>query len=251
MQILFIDESGTPPPAHKAADTGYFVLGGVVVPEEVWVKLAHELKRLKAAYSVRGEVKWRHFAPDKGGRQTPLSHLSPELKAAFRSDLYKALVAFKSVKIISVVVHVALEYQRGYVNTPDDMYWLAYKQLTERFQYYLQDLSKLIGHTVHGIVVCDNRGAADDENLRKLHSKLMQGGSDNGSNYANLIEGCFIAPSHMSVGIQFADLVAGAIFRKFKSSDCRFYDQISAAVRTSPAGKVEGFGIVKSPRGNW
>jgi hypothetical protein len=81
------------------------------------------------------------------------------------------------------------------------MYWLAYKQLTERFQYYLQDLSRIIGHSVHGIVVCDNRGPKDDENLRDLHATLMSSSTENISRYENIIEGLFIAPSHLSVGI--------------------------------------------------
>ena len=47
MQILFVDESGTPPPPEKMATTPLFVLGGIVVPEDFWSKLAADLKRLK------------------------------------------------------------------------------------------------------------------------------------------------------------------------------------------------------------
>jgi hypothetical protein len=79
----------------------------------------------------------------------------------------------------------------------------------------------------------------------------MTSNTDNVSKYSNVIEGLFIAPSHLSVGIQFADLVAGAIFRKFKSKDERFYAQIAGSLRTSPSGNVEGFGIVKFPKGAW
>jgi hypothetical protein len=251
MQILFIDESGTPPPARTAAEVGFFVLGGVVIPEEVWVKLAADLKRIKIAYSVVGELKWRYFAPDKGGRSTSISHLDAATKEALRSDLYKALTAYRAVKIISVVTNAAAAYAKGYVDSPEKMYWLAYKQLTERFQYYLQDLSRLIGHSVHGIVVCDNRGPKDDENLRNLHATLMNSKTENVSHYQNVIEGLFIAPSHLSVGIQFADLVAGAIFRHFKAKDDRFYRQIAGSLRTSPTGSVDGFGIVKFPKATW
>jgi hypothetical protein len=52
MQLLFVDESGTPPPQNRANEVGFFVLGGVVIPEEVWVKLAADLKRIKANYAV-------------------------------------------------------------------------------------------------------------------------------------------------------------------------------------------------------
>lgn len=252
MQLLFIDESGTAPNPKNADEVGFFVLGGVVIPEEVWVKLAADLKRIKAAYKVDGEIKWRYFAGDKGKRQTSISHLSGDQKEALRTELYKALTAYKAVKIISVVANAPACYQtRGYITCADEIYWLAYKQLTERFQYMLQDLSRMIGHSVHGIVVCDNRGAQDDEKLRNLHATLMSSAGDNVSKYQNVIEGLFIAPSHLSVGIQFADMVAGAIFRKFKAGDERFYNQISQAIRAAPNGQVFGYGIVKFPKGTW
>ena len=242
---------GTPPPQHTAEEVGYFVLGGVVIPEEVWLKLAADLKRMRATYGIEGELKWRFFAPEKGGKPTSLSHLDVGQKEALRTELYRALTAYRAVKIISVVTNTAAAYTKGYVDTPEKMYWLAYKQLTERFQYYLQDLSKLIGHSVHGIVVCDNRGSKDDANLRDLHATLMTSPTENISRYQNVIEGLFIAPSHLSVGIQFADMVAGAIFRKYKSGDDRFYKQIVGSLRTSPVGSVDGYGIVKFPKGTW
>ena len=34
MQILFVDESGTPPPLAKQDNMPFFVLGGLVVPED-------------------------------------------------------------------------------------------------------------------------------------------------------------------------------------------------------------------------
>ena len=69
------------------------------------------------------------------------------------------------------------------------------------------------------------------------------------SNYANLIEGLFIAPSHYSVGIQFADLVAGAVYRRVEANDARFFDVIKPLIRTGTNGKIEGYGIVKIPKG--
>ena len=68
----------------------------------------------------------------------------------------------------------------------------------------------------------------------------------NYSSFNNLIEGLFIAPSHLSVGIQFADIVAGAIFRKYEKNDTQFYDKIRGSIRNKN-GKVEGFGIVSIP----
>mgnify|MGYP000968965173 FL=1 len=64
-----------------------------------------------------------------------------------------------------------------------------------------------------------------------------------------MIEGLFIAPSHLSVGIQFADMVAGAVFRAYKTDDKRFANQIRESFRASSGGKIEGYGLVKFPKG--
>lgn len=126
MHILFVDESGSAPEADKATSQPFFVLGGIVIPEDIWAKMAADLARVKAHYAIEGEIKWRNFAPDKGGNPHALSHLS--------------------------------------------------------------------------------------------------------------------------VGIQFADMVAGAVFRAFKAQDARFADQIKESFRTSPSGVIEGFGLVKLPK---
>lgn len=196
-----------------------------------------------------GEIKWRYFAPEKdGAKPHTLSHLNQEAKEALRSAIYTSLCSYRSVRLICVMTNVVEAYKLSYVKTADDLYWYSYKQLTERFQYYLQDLERTVGQRVRGIVVCDNRNAQDDDRLRNLHMDLMAGRRVTMSKYGNLIEGLFIAPSHMSVGIQFADLVAGAVFRKVKAGDSRFFDQIESAFRRAPTGKIEGYGLVRFPQ---
>jgi hypothetical protein len=49
-----------------------------------------------------------------------------------------------------------------------------------------------------------------------------------------MIEGLFIAPSHLSVGIQFANMVAGAVFCAFRAQDKRFAVQIKPALAGFP-----------------
>ena len=225
-----------------------FVLGGIVIPEDVWGKIAVDLRRLKLKYKIEGEIKWRYFAPSKGGKTHSLSHLDASEKDSLRAELYETIRSYRSIRLICVVTEVEEAYQLRYITTPNDLYWYAYKQLTERFQYYLQDLERTVGQRVNGIVVCDNRAPQDDDRLRELHHRLLTGDRENFSLYSNLIEGLFIAPSHLSVGIQLADMVAGAVFRQFNVGDGRFYSQIEASLRRSPVGKIEGYGIVRFPK---
>ena len=251
MQILFVDESGTPPPPDRPSPK-FFVLGGLVVPEDLWSRLAADLRRLKELFGIEGEIKWRYFAPQKPGSKThSLSHLKPVHKEELRTKLYEAIRAYRSVRLMAVVSNVEAAYQLPYVGSADDIYWYSYKQLTERFQYYLQDLERTVGQRVNGIVVCDHRAPKDDTRLRELHYQMLSGSKSTFSHYENLIEGLFIAPSHLSVGVQFADMVAGAVFRAYAANDKRFFNQIEPSFRRSPSGKIEGFGLVKFPKTGW
>jgi Protein of unknown function (DUF3800) len=249
MQILFVDESGTPPSSNKVANEPWFVLGGIIIPEEFWHRVKNDLDSIKRKYSIIGEIKWRFFAPQKEWtKQHSLSHLNAQEKEALRTDLYGIIGKYKSIKTLTIITNTSSAYKLPYITTPDDLYWYTYKQITERFQYYLQDISKISGQNINGIIVCDHRAPKDDKRLQELHSKLLLGSKDAHSNFSNLIEGVFIAPSHLSIGIQFADLVAGAILRKYKDNDERFFKQIESTFRKSEKGITKGYGIVDFPK---
>ena len=51
----------------------------------------------------------------------------------------------------------------------------------------------------------------------------------------------------MSVGIQFADMTAGAVLRKMKGDE-RFFAEIKDTFRKSERGEIEGYGLVKFPK---
>ena len=163
MHILFVDESGTPPPFAKAASTPLFVLGGVVIPEDLWRKLANDLAAIKDHYGIDGEIKWRYFAGQKpNSKPHGLSHLTIPDKERVRARIYEALTSYRSVKLICVVCSTEHAYEQPYVTNADDLYWYCYKPLTERFQYYMQDLERTVGSSQNGIIVCDHRAPKDD-----------------------------------------------------------------------------------------
>jgi hypothetical protein len=247
MHILFIDESGNPSPPGKQGSR-HFVLGGVIIPEEIWPKLAADLKRIKKLYSVTGEIKWRYFIAGNRNPENSLLHLEPAKRDELRLQLFNALKRYKAVKIISVVADIQRSYIDSNIKDGNGLYHRAYKMLTERFQYCLQDLERESGQRINGLIVCDHRNSHQDERLRELHQQLLSSEGSFSSTYANLIEGLFLAPSHYSVGIQFADIVAGAVFRKFESEDSRFFDLITPLIRASTTGRIEGYGIVRLPK---
>jgi len=73
MHLLFVDESGTPP--RPGVQSQYFVVAGVIVPEAIWHRLRDAILGLKLRYKIRGEIKWRYFAPGNDDLGNPMKGL--------------------------------------------------------------------------------------------------------------------------------------------------------------------------------
>lgn len=152
---------------------------------------------------------------------------------------------------MAAVCSAKAAYEMHSVNGQDDIYYLAYKAITERFQYFLQDMSKETGRKELGMVVADHRNGDDDKELRGQHQKLLHSTGQHISKYTHLVEGLFLEPSHLSVGIQLADMIAGAVWRKFERDDTAWYDHVEPTLRRSSDGKIDGYGVIRVPKTGW
>lgn len=249
MHLLFLDESGTPPNPGNHRDR-YFVIGGVILPENSWHPVKDALLGMKARRGMRGEIKWRYFAPGNTDASNPMRHMDLPQRDEVRREVYEIICDHKEVRSLACVASVEAAYQLSSVTTREDLYQATYKPVTERFQYYLQDVS-MPGNKQLGLVISDHRGPQDDRALRLHHQKLLYSGSEFRCRYQNLVESLFVQPSNMSVGIQLADMVAGAVWRKFEKGDSRWFDKVEPSFRRSPSGKIEGFGLVLYPKDGW
>ena len=250
MYLLFVDESGTPPKPDSFGQN-YFVIAGLVVPEDRWVGLNDKLSGLKRASAYFGEVKWRYFAPNNNDRDNPMADWDVERRNAFRNAVFAIITEIKSCKIIACVSEAPTAYGIGPVKSQSDLYFRTYKPVTERFQYLLQDITRTSGRDSYGLIVADHRGRGDDEQMRQQHERLVRESGQHTSNYANFIEGLFFSPSHMSVGIQLVDMIAGAIWRAQSHNDRTWYDRIRLSFRASPTGTIDGYGIARFPKAGW
>lgn len=250
MHLCFLDESGSPPKPGKVGNRPYSIIAAVVMHEAQWHGVADEVRQLRARpeYQVTGEIKWRYFGPDNTDPDNSVAHLSKELKDKFRLDLFAIITKRKSIKIIACCACAEAAYETSYVKDQEDLYHYTYKPVYERFQYYLQDVSRTVGDRQHGIIVADHRGKKQDEMFRKGRNGLVDANRMFASNYENFIESIFLTPSHHSVGIQLADMVAGAIGRAFNTDEKTFANALEPAFHKSPQGKIEGFGLVKFPK---
>lgn len=250
MQLLFVDESGTPPKPGRPRPH-YFVVGGVIIPENAWPRLRDAILGMKVRRKIRGEFKWRYFAPHNDEPENPMRHLGQSDRDSIRTEVYGIMGAKRSLKSLAAVCSIRAAYRMASVNTQDDIYHLTYKAITERFQYHLQDLSKESGRREYGIIIGDPRGGSDDKHLRAHHQKLLHSSAEFISTYKNLIESLFFQPSNLSIGIQFADVMAGAVWRKYERNDQRWYELIEPTLRRNASGEVDGFGLIKVPKRNW
>jgi len=251
MYICFIDESGTPPKPTQARPARYWVLAAVIVHEAQWRNISSELNSLKKRFRIAGEVKWRYFGPQNSDAENSVAHLDQDARNSFRRQMYEILTKRNSIKIMYSVCSVAAAYEKPWVNTQDDLYFETYKPLSERFQYFLQDISREIGAVQLGIVVADHQGRKQDDSLRHEHHRMVREDIMFTSDFKNYVETIFLTPSHQSVGIQFADMVAGAINRRYMSEDRTFYDMIQGSLRRSVDGRLIGFGEIRVPRQGW
>jgi len=207
---------------------------------------------LKVRRKIRGEIKWRYFAPGNQDENNPMRNMGQHERDSIREEIYTDIIcAEKSIKSIACVTCVEAAYAMPTCESRVDLYGYTYKPVSERFQYYLQDLGREVGRPEYGIIVCDHRGPHDDSSFRLQHEELLQRTGDFVSSYANLVESLFFTPSHLSTGIQLADMVAGAIWRKYEAGDGRWFDFVKPSIRCSKSGEIDGYGIVKFPKRDW
>lgn len=253
MHLCFIDESGSPPKPGKVGNRHYFVIAGLIMHEAQWHGICDEFKKLKnhADYKVRGEVKWRYFGPDNTDPDNSVAHLSVDARNSFRDALFDIIIKRKSVKIVACVTCCEAAYETSYVNSQDELYHYTYKPVSERFQYFLQDVGRTVGDKQLGIIIADHRGKKQDEGFRAEHHRLVDRENPFVSTYEHFVETIFLTPSHHSVGIQMVDMVAGAIGRAFNSNETRFADMLYGSFRARPNGDINGFGLVKFPQATW
>lgn len=250
MHLCFVDESGTP--AKPGRDRPrYFVIAGIIVPEERWQILANGLRGLKIEKRYRGELKWRYFAPANNDESNPMLNWSQEERDDLRARVFRLVTSQRSIRIIGSICQAAPAYDLQNVNGQSDIYYHTYKVVTERFQYFLQDVTRESGHTTLGMIVADHRGRGDDEQLRSQHQRLVFSERQYTSTYQNFVEGLFFAPSHMSVGIQLSDMVAGAIWRRFEANDTKWFEHIEPSLRRSRSGRIDSYGICRFPKATW
>jgi hypothetical protein len=136
MHLCFVDESGTPAKPGSGSPR-FFVIAGLIIPEERWHTIAAKLHGLKTRKNYRGELKWRFFAPHNDDATNPMFGWTQAKKNDFRTEVFGIITSDKSVRIVAGVCEATAAYKMISVNEQEDIYFGTYKVVTERFQYLL------------------------------------------------------------------------------------------------------------------
>jgi len=239
MHLCFVDESGTPPSAPSRKNP-YFTLGAVIIEDRRWKDVANDVRGFCTSHGIRGEMKWRYFAPDNSSADSPILHLSRQERRELRRSFASA-ISQMPLTIISCVTDVEVAFEYGAVTNQRELYHFCYKPLTERFQYFLQDVDSL------GIIVADHRGRDDDRLFRAHHETLTTRRAQTRSAYDRFIEGLLLQDSCHSIGIQLADFVAGAVHRAYARGDSETAALLKPRFRAQ-GEKIRGYGLVHHPK---
>lgn len=226
MRLLFLDESG------RIGEDGLFALGGVTVRESDWHGLrAHWLAPLTAhGWDPTNEVKWHGI---RTGR------VPPALADAVVDGLSRApFTAYVTLLDLEAGVEIP-----EFFGSPEQTYGTALMFVSERFHHLLEAEDEL------GLVVVDSRHREEDDSIRRFFGAL----TETGTPYMRLdriVEGLFLGPSHLSIGLQCADLIVSisAAAERGNGLALGYLRKLEPRFATHPAtGELDGVGFKRFP----
>jgi hypothetical protein len=216
MYLLYLDESGS----VTSRDEKYFVLAGIAVFERQAYWLQNSLERLASTLGhptpetleIHGSVihsgrSWWRKIP----RETRRAVIVDGLKSAQELAHYQW-------RLFGVVV------DKNAVS-PEDPVEYAFEQVSSRFDQFLRRLY-LQGDPQRGLIVLDQSKSDQETRLQSLATGFRTLGNRWGT-MNNLADVPFFVDSKATRGIQYADLVAYAISRKYERDDDEFFNVIA------------------------
>jgi Protein of unknown function (DUF3800) len=221
MYILYLDDAGS---VNNASDT-HVVLAGVALFErqihfldqslnllaaEIEPQEPHRLE-FHANHILNGKRQWRRI--DKAMRRR---HLADGLRVIDKLRGNRALFGVV-VEKAEVSPRDALEY--------------AFEQVCSRFDHFLdrrnRNLKKNEGHRKQrGLLVLDK--STRETRLQELTREFRRNGRTWGK-LRNFVDVPFFVDSEATRAIQYADMVAYALWRKFEKNDPAFFEIIETA----------------------
>ncbi len=216
MYLLYLDDSGSPGNIHE----GYFVLGGVCVPETSARWLAHELEKLAESILPDSpqDVEF-HAAEIFSGKKAPWNQIKDKSRRIqiIRDVLCVINNAYQDTVLFAYAIHKA--------SFPaEDPVIMAYEDLASRFNIYVEKNMSTPDCPQHGLIILDK--SSYETGLQSLAITIRRSGNRWGQQLRGLIEVPLFVDSVAARLIQLADHIAYAVYRRYEANDLTYFNCI-------------------------
>lgn len=214
MHILYVDDSG-----HvENSNERYFILGGLAVFERGIYHLIKSVDDCVEGFGLgANEDIELHGSPMYSGRDAVWRTVRERPR---REQMIKDALGCLQNNASSRLFAVAVDKEAV---APEDPVSLAFEELCNRFNLFLQRNYHRTNEAHRGLIVMDD--TKHEQPLQALARHFRVNGGRWGR-YRNLAEVPFFVDSRASRLVQLADLVAYATWRKYEHQDGRFFDAL-------------------------
>jgi hypothetical protein len=213
MHILYVDDSG-----HvENPNERYFVLGGIAVFERGIYHVIKSADECVANFNVGPHEDIElHGSPMYSGRDAWRAVKERNIREKMIKDALASFATSNSVRLFAVAID---KLSIG----PEDAVAVAFEELCNRFNLFLQRIYHRTNEAQRGLIVMDE--SRHERPLQALARHFRVNGGKWGT-FRNLAEVPLFVDSKASRLIQLADLVAYATWRKYEFQDGRFFDDL-------------------------
>lgn len=213
MYILYLDDAGSVGNPRES----HFVLAGICVFERQVYFLSRELEKIAASTGHADPANLElHGNPIQAGRKFWRKMEKQERRRIVRHGLAAARALQGHWALFGAVVD---KNERS----PEDPVEYAFEQLCNRFDRFLHRRHRAWDKQ-KGLVVLDK--STRETRLQSLATEFRDTGHRWGV-LRHLVDVPFFVDSKATRAIQYADLAAYALWRKFEKGDTEFFDVIS------------------------
>ena len=220
MYLLYLDDAGS----VKSPSERFFILAGIAIFERQVYFLDKEMSKLAVRIAPSdcehlefhgnemqsGRKLWRKLCQNKDGRRTAIRHAL----ATARSLQGEWCLFASVVEKVAVPEEDPIEY--------------AFEQIISRFDHFLRRKYQE-GNQQRGLIIMDE--STRETRLQTLAQEFRSNGHRWGV-LRNMVDVPFFVDSKATRLVQYADLVAYALWRKFEHGDSEFFDVIDDAFDT-------------------
>lgn len=160
-------------------------------------------------------------------------HLSSDERKMFIKELAQTVASWDYARLFAECID-KVKYDPSRSN--NSIAEQAFEQVVTRFQFYLQNYSRIIKSTGYGLLIHDN-----NETVAKKHTNLMKMFHEKGTFWKtipNIVETPLFVDSNLTSMIQIADLCAYAIRRYLENEESELFNLILPRVDTNHGRRV-------------